>query len=272
VQDGNPAPFFEAEGTKLYLVPYNSTVIALYDGSAWVYRSPVGTVKAEGPFPPNTNYAVYAYWDGTTVQLELTNSTNNSVQDGVQVKNGDPSRRYIGAVRSGWYGAILDNRAQRFVWNRHNQVPHPILKTYLSGWSFSGTNSWRPVSGNPANGRVEVMVGEAHGGWAPHSATAISVSVTGMCTSSLNGYWVAAGIGINSTTSVPMNAAQTNELDVAGPNSYAHISSSYEGYLFPGYNTVNWLEIGMMGATYSCIGHATSPPFGQLGLVGTVLM
>ena len=263
-------PYFDSANTQLYLVPHTSNMIALHDGNAWVARSASATVQSHGTHSPSTFYNVFAYWDGSNIGLELVavpypHSPVLMMQDGVQVKWEDPSRRYVGVARTTSAGIFVDYRNERLIWNRHNQVERYFTATHNTTWSLSGTNSWRPVSGNPANGRVAIVAGTI--GIANYASTTISASATGMCTSSVNGYYAASGIGIDSTTT---NSAQIVELDNGGPTAYAHLRSSYNGYLLPGYHTINWLEIGQTGSTFACIGYAYSPPFGQLGLLGMV--
>lgn len=265
-----PVQYFDTGGHQLYLVPYTSNMISLYDGSAWTSRAATDRVQSQGTYSANTFYNIFAHWDGSNVGLELVaepypHSPILDMQDGVQVKWGDPSRRYVGVARTDSVGHFVDSRRRRLIWNRHNQVARYFEVQHNTTWSFSGTNSWRPISGNPANGLVEVVAGTI--GIANYGSTTISISATGMCTSSMNGYYAASGIGIDSTT---VNSAQIVELDNGGPSSYAHLRSSYNGYLLPGYHTINWLEVGQSSSTFACIGYAYSPPFGQLGMIGMV--
>lgn len=265
----DPVQHSGASSSQLYLVPYTSSMISLYDGNAWVARSASVTVQSNGTYSANTYYNVFAYWDGSDIGLELIAEPSPiypalMLQDGIQVKSGDASRRYVGVAQT-LGSSFVDHPNGRLVWNRYNQVARHFGAYHNNSWSFSGTNAWRPVTGNPLNGRVPIVAGSL--GLTNWPSTTISITTAGMCTSSQNGYYAATGIGIDSTTA---NSAQLVELDNGGPSAYAHLRSSYNGYLSPGYHTINWLEIGQTGSTFTCIGYAYSPPFGQLGLTGMV--
>lgn len=258
-----------------YLVPYDSNTIALYDGVAWISRAMTDEASVSNlSTSANTSYDVFAYWDGTKVVLEkdATPVTPTlALQDGVHVKGNDPRRRYVGVVATNASGYFEDSAKNRLVWNRSNQVRRPINGVDLSSWGLSGNNAWREVRNNAAN-RVKIASGVLSGGVSGASGTYLSAEAVGMCvpaTSGANGAYFATGIGIDSTST---NSAQIVEL-AAGtyPSTYAHGYAAYDGYLAPGVHTVHWLEIAMPGS-FTCIGYAYSPPFGRLGLNGSVLM
>ena len=261
--------------TSAYLVAYESSTIALYDGIAWVARVVTGTGTdapsvTNASTSVNSRYDVYAYWDGEKVVLEKEAAPATPtlvIRDGVHVKGNDPRRRYVGVVATNASGFFEDSSKSRLVWNRNNQVRRPIKGVDLSTWSFSGNNTWREVRNNPAS-RVRIASGVLPGGGA---GTYLSAQAIGMClpTSNVSNAYFATGIGIDSTST---NSAQIVELEAGTYQStYAHGYAAYEGYLAPGIHTVHWLEIAMTGS-FSCIGYSFSPPFGRLGLNGSVLM
>ena len=259
-----------------YFVPFESSAIALYDGSAWVARTMTATAEVATTGVPSTSYDVYAYWDedDADVRLELVATPVTptlELQDGVQVKPGDAKRRYVGVVATSASGSFEDSAKNRLVWNRNNQVPRAINGNHLdSAWYYTGNQStWREARGNPAS-RVTVASGVLNGN-VDVAGTYASVQAAVMCVwnSGATGAFVAAGIGIDSTTD---NSAQTVEPSATTAGYYAHAFSSYEGYLTPGLHTLHWLEIGQTGTTFYCIGSATSPPFGRLGINGMLVM
>ena len=96
--------------TTLYLTPYIGNRIALYNGTSWdVIESnevniSLSTVAAD------TNYDVFAYNNSGTVTLELLAWTSSGAgtsaratalayQEGVLVKSGTATRRYVGTIR-----------------------------------------------------------------------------------------------------------------------------------------------------------------------------
>lgn len=256
-----------------YLVPFESSTISLYDGGVWVARTMSATAELETTSVANTSYDVYAYWSGTDVLLEMEATPVTptlELQDGVQVKSGAASHRYVGVLVTNASGAFEDSQKNRLVWNRNNQVPRAVNGVDLTSWYYTGNQStWREVRANAAS-RVKVAAGILDGSAGVAGAYA-SVQAVEMClvSSGTNGAFVATGIGIDSPT---INSAQTVELASATTTVYAHAFSSYEGYLEPGIRTLHWLEIGQTGTTFYCIGSSNSPPFGRLGLSGTVVM
>jgi hypothetical protein len=218
---------------------------------------------------------VYAYWDGANVRLELavTPATPTLAnQDGVQVKAGDATRRYVGVLGTTAFGTFEDSRKNRLVWNRNNQVPRPINGVDLSDWYYTGNQStWRETHGSSAS-RLKVASGILNGADGV-AGTYVSVQAVGMCLlnnpTNAGSPYVATGIGIDSSTT---NSAQIVELAATTIGVYAHTSASYEGYLAAGIHSLYWLEMGQTGYTFYCIGYSYSPPFGQLGMNGSVLM
>lgn len=257
-----------------YLVPYESRTIALYDGVAWVARTMTLAASISNVSTSvNTSYDVYAYWNGTNVVLEkeATPATPTlALRDGVAVKGNDPRRRYVGVVATNGYGDFEDSAKNRLVWNRDNQLRRPINGVHLTSWSLTGNNTWRAVGGTLAN-RVTVVSGVSSGGAAGAPGTYLTAQAIGMCvpaSSASNAYYFATGIGIDSSS---INSSPIVEIATGTyPSMYAQGYAEYQGYLAPGVHTVYWLEIAQSGGSFTCIGH--SPPFGRLGLNGSVLM
>lgn len=72
-----------------------------------------------------------------------------------------------------------------------------------------------------------------------------------------------------------LNVAQLVDLSQSpATNIYGSSFASYEGYLSAGVlNNVYWLETSQVGS-YSvyCLGNVASPPFGEFGINGFVVM
>lgn len=271
LESGVAVPVGDVTGTQLRVAPHTSATIALYDGSAWVARTadPLPTATSAAA---NANQHVFAYWNATQVALELvpwngTPDAQIALQDGVQVKAGDPTRRYIGAVASDASGVFSDSQQKRLVWNRDNQVPRPISVLGSGGWFYNNANGvWREAAGGTSY-RVGVLAGVVNGG-----ATYLSVKAQAMGhPTNITQGWVATGIGIDSST---VTSAQYGSLALGlSSGQYGHVTATYEGYLTAGTHTVRWLETGNgSGANYFFLGTPSSPAFGRLGMSGWVLM
>ena len=77
LSETNPVPTSDITGTNattLYYLPYISNLISLYNGSQWACHSfdTNGISLYLADTTADTNYDVFAYYDGTQVQLELS--------------------------------------------------------------------------------------------------------------------------------------------------------------------------------------------------------
>lgn len=150
---------------SIYYLPFTSGDIALYDGADWnvltfsSVSTDLGSTTSQVPFD------IWAYDNAGAVSLDYTAWSNNStratslaLQDGVLVKSGTPTRRYLGTVKVLYDGfssyVVYDTRSYRNVWNYYNQVKRHILKASPSGsWTYNSTTwrSWNATSGNSVN-------------------------------------------------------------------------------------------------------------------------
>src|SRR5574341_1024316 len=150
--------------TTLYFTAYSGNRIALYDGTAWNLYT---FSQVSMPIPAtagNTNFDIFIYVNSGSLALEAvawaTNTiraTQLAVQDGVYVKSGAPTYRYLGTIRTTAVGQSEDSRAKRFVWNYYNRVQRLLYRNDPTpSWGLTGT--WRSMNNDPAN-QVEFVVG-----------------------------------------------------------------------------------------------------------------
>ena len=154
--------------STLYLTPYNGDKISLYNGSSWsIYTLPeINISLATGG--SSLPHDVFCYVNSSNPTLEFTQWTSGSVratnlayQNGILVKSGSATRRYIGTIYVNASGSqCSDNVLNRFVWNYYNQAERPfnIIET-TANWAY-GTQAWRPWNNSTAN-RVNFIIGVA---------------------------------------------------------------------------------------------------------------
>lgn len=151
--------------TTLYYTPYVGNKIALYSGSAWSVLS-FSQLSISIPATTNTNYDVFVYDSSGTATLELTAWTNNTTratslttQDGVLVKSGATTRRYVGTIRTtGISGQCEDSALKRFCWNYYNRVIRGLRQQETSSsWTYNSA-TWRQANANTAN-QIEIVYG-----------------------------------------------------------------------------------------------------------------
>jgi hypothetical protein len=135
----------------LYWTPYKGGWVSLYVGGTW---TPQQFTEASIALPAvaNSNYDVFIYPSGATVALELsapwTNDTTRATalgsQNGVPVKAGDPTRLWVGIVRTLAAGQTEDSKVRRFVANYYQRVGR-VLESVDSVARTSTSAAWSQV-------------------------------------------------------------------------------------------------------------------------------
>ena len=238
--------------TTIYFTPSGGRQITLYDGSSAWENISFTQLSIAVPGTTNTLYDVFVYNNAGVATLELTAWTNDTtratalvLQDGVYVKSGATTRRYVGSFRTtGVAGQTEDSLAKRYVWNYYNRVQR-FMKAgdATATWNYS-VATYRQANGSTAN-QLDCVVGvvedsvyvsvSAHVGTAGTSATCLS------------------GIGVNSTT---VNSALIRETSTISAGTSIHLPCSYYGYNL-GRTYYPWLEIGQGSGTQTWTGTGT---------------
>jgi hypothetical protein len=251
-----------SSATTLYYTPYLGNRITLYNGTVWaIYTFTERSIAV--PATSNTNYDVFIYDNSGTLTLDLTAWTNDTTratalttQDGVLVKTGATTRRYIGTVRTDpTSGRISDTPDQRHVWNMYNRVAAHFYAGTTGTYTYT-TATWRAAGGITTLGLSRVQ-------WVCGQNTHIQLTNYSMAynTSSL---YVAAGIGIDQTAG---NDAQIRGGGITASNQPNSMTAFYDSIVTPGYHYGQRVEISQATGTttwYSAV--ATN----QLGMRGVI--
>jgi len=249
-----------SSATTIFLTPHRSGSIMLYDGATWHLRLSGEVSLALSGLTINKNYDVFAYWTGSTVALELsaawatdTARTDALVrQDGVLVKSGAPTRRYVGTFRAAGTNFTHDTVLQRFLWNMYNRVSRPLaVFEATDSWTYSGT-VYRAANGNTANA-FELVTGQIE---------RVTAGVRTIVSAGTTGWGASVGIGIDSTTA---NSA-TWYGSISSASAYIPCLADYPSV---GYHKFTWLEIsgGIVLTLYGDVGNSTFFKFGMIGSV-----
>lgn len=228
--------------TSIYIAPFRGNQISLYDSSyvRWIQRS-FFEITVSVPATTNTIYDVFVYDNAGTVTAETVAWTNDTtratalvLQNGVYVKSGATSRRYLGSFRTtGSSGQTEDSLAKRYVYNYYNRVSRPgkVVESTTT-WNYS-TNSFQQSNANAAN-QLDFLQGV--------SEDNIYINATSEVTSSLvTARQCIVGIGIDSTSA---NSA-TKFTGTLVTNITAFIlSAEYNGIPTVGRHYYPWLEKG----------------------------
>jgi hypothetical protein len=148
----------------LYFTPYDGDKISLYNGSSWATYTFTERSVTLGTLTNNTNYDVFIYNNSGTLVLELTawlndttRNTSLTMTNGVYLKTGALTRRYLGTIRTTSTTTTEDSISKRFVYSFHNRVEKPLYKNGTTSHTYT-TASWRNWN-NDATLRVEFVIG-----------------------------------------------------------------------------------------------------------------
>lgn len=223
--------------TTVYYTPAgNCNSIFLNDGTAWTEYA-FAELSIAVPATTLTVYDVFAYDNAGVVALELTAWTNTTTRatatvllNGVWVKSGVTTRRYVGTfMTTGVSGQTESSFAKRYVWNQDNRMrligrvnPSADSWTYTLAtyqqWAASAANQLDFVIGQIGPEIVAECQGYAS------NAGAISVAVS---------------LGVNGITS-HANTSFRWETTKAGVATSANAALAY--YPAVGRNFVTALE------------------------------
>lgn len=259
-----------AAGT-VYFTPYKGQTIGLYDGSAWSTITFAETSLSLTGLTANTNYDVFGYDNSGALALEAlawtdatTRATAITLQDGIYVKSGATTRRYLGTIRiTGTTGQTEDSAAKRFVWNMYNRMSRrSFVSDTTDTWTYS-TFTWRQANGSTSNevafirGLDEDLVhGAVTGIVAPSDSTAYAVGVR---------------VGLDSTTTGWSNGLFAGGLATRPHiNSQIQLQSFFGGYPGLGYHRLVWQEIGGGAGTQTWRGDGGAGQDDQTGILGVV--
>ena len=237
LSSGNPIANVSSSST-VYFTPLDGNKIALYDGSAWRTLS-FSETSVGVPATTSTPFDIFAYSNSGTLALEAVSWTNDTTratalttQNGVWVKSGATTRRYLGTGRTTTSsGTIEDSDSRRFLWNMYNRVPRKLLayQTTSANWTY-GTQAYRAANGSSTVGatRVEYIIGMQT---EPISITTFVPEVGG------GNLYAAIGVGINSSTAISSEGYGS----YAG-GSYPAFYALYRNLPSLGYSYAQWIE------------------------------
>jgi hypothetical protein len=253
----------------LYFSPYKGNRCAVYDGSAgWIVLS---SAELTLDVPNATNcYDVFVYSNSGTLAIESlawTNATSRAtaltLQNGVLVKTGATTRRYVGtfySVATG-NGQTEDSIAKRYVWNYYNRVIK-LMKVVeaTDTWSYT-TATYRQANNSSANQLDYVQ------GWLEDPVEAMAQS---QARNGNTGVYLSTGIGVDSTT---VNSALiTTGTTTQVTNLSVQTSAYYLGFPGVGKHTLPWLEQSAASGTTTWVGDdGASNNTSQYGIMGKIL-
>lgn len=231
--------------TNIYWTPYIGNLIALYDGTRWKLLSFSELTLALGTVASALPHDVFAYINSNAVAVEklawtsaTARATALTLQDGVLVKSGATTRRYLGTFCYTTTTQTEDSDSKRYVYNYYNRVKRRMVaKDTTNSWAYT-TTSYREINGGSTYGtsRVGFMVGYAEDIIDARAVHASSVSSGGGVTT--------CGIGLDGTT----NAADNNNANTSTNTSA--LAANYSASVAVGFHYLAMLELGAANATF----------------------
>lgn len=226
--------------TTVYFTPYNGNRIGVYNGTFWILKTFTELSLSLSGLAANTNYDIFVYDSSGTLTLEALAWTNDTTratalttQNGVYVKTGATTRRYLGTIRTtATIGQCEDSATKRYVWNCMNRVLMPLAVTEATdSWTYTGT-SWRSLNNSTSN-RVAFVRG----------LNEDNVELNFVLHYSISASIMSAGIGLDSTSS------PSGVYSRGGSSVVAVTTAVYDGRPSEGYHYLQLLEYSSAATT-----------------------
>lgn len=231
--------------TTVYFTPYSGSLycglVSLYDGTRWQLYTFSEISLALGTLTAALPYDVFLYDNAGTLTLEFTawtsataRATALTTQDGIYVKTGATTRRYLGTFYTSSTTQTQDNVLQRFLWNYYNRVPRLFIRAESTTWAYTLTTV-RQANNSSAN-QVEGVIGVAE----------VLVQINLMCATksdaaASSGRWAQIGIGEDATNAYDANNMHiTSQPPLANADRLVH--AFFRKYPAVGYHKWCWNE------------------------------
>lgn len=256
--------------TTIYFTPYKGNVCPTYDptGGTWTLTTFSEVSLALGTDTASKPYDLFGYNNSGAFTLErlawtndTTRATGLTTQDGVYVKAGQTSRRYLGTYYTTTVqGQTEDSLTKRYVWNYYNRAPRALRRLETTAtWAYS-TATWRQANGSTSN-QVDVVIG------VDETLVDLALLVTVANTNAT--VVIGVSIGFDSTTT-PATVALTPYWNTQSVNNAIQATAFYHATTGIGHHFLVWLEIS--GATptttwYAAAGAGNNNSSGLSGVI-----
>lgn len=244
---GKPVTTANVTGaTNVYWSPYKGNLIALYDGTRWNLLSFTEQTLALGTLTSGLPYDVFAYINSNAVAVEklawstaTARATALTTQDGILVKSGATTRRYLGTFCTTATTTTEDSDSKRYVYNYYNRTLRKMK-------CFDNTNSWAYTSATYQEIRAGSTFGTSRVGFmVGYAEDVVSARVNHSASSSSGSPVIACGIGLDSST----NVSDSNAGQAVTTVPY-NVSAHYNSSVAVGVHYLAMLESGAANVTF----------------------
>ncbi len=233
----------------IYCTPYKGNSISLYNGSTWDSFNSAQFSLALGTLTSGLPYDIFCYSNSGVPTLEflawtddVTRATALAYQDGILVKSGSPTRRYMGTFYTTSTTTTEDSQTKRYLWNYYNRVYRDFLRQEsTASWTYT-TATVRQANANTAN-QIEFVRGVSE------DAIDVTLNVSMEASSTSDNSF---GLGLDTTTSINIGQGSGGDL----VNQTENRAALYYGLPSAGRHYIAWLEAAL-GATTTWYGQLT---------------
>ena len=265
LSSGIPVTTTDVSGSTIYFTPYKGALLTLYNGTSWDTYNYSELSLTPSIFSGNT-YDIFVYNNSGTLTLEVGpawtfpgsgRSTAIVTQDGVYVRYGSLSHRYLGTIYAPSTGTMKDGVAFRGMWNYYNRVMRELLIIdHTNSYTYSIATT-RQANANTAN-KIEIVTGVQE--------DVMYLNVSSVAGGTLAGGNV-IGFGEDSTTTF-MTSDVTGGITNVVAGGIAPISSTLTKIPPIGYHAYNWLEQGSGSGTDTWYGDGSGARQQFSGIIG----
>ena len=191
---------------------------------------------------------------------DTTRATTLAYQDGVLVKTGATTRRYLGTLYASGANTTEDSFAKRYLWNCYHRMDRLMLVIEgTNSWTYS-TATYRQANAAAAN-QLDAVIGISED--LVHAEVVSTSSNNSVFDSGLIS--VTVGVGVDSTT---VNSANVFA-GLSNTVSIGERTAVYRGYPAAGRHTFVWLEAATAIGTTTWYGD-NGTTFVQSGITGRI--
>ena len=245
---GDPVPITMLTfQTTVYFTPYKGNKIALNNGSRWIVHAFTEKSISMSGWTADSNFDIFGYLSGGSLVLEsliwtddTTRATALAWHDGVYVKSGDITRRYLGTVRTHIEGQTDDDDGSRLIWNYYNRVERWFrqLNTESHSYTTATIRRWN----NESTHRIDFVIGVQEDPVVIALRTGIKTTATGV-------RYVSLGVDTVSGDDASCRCRYYDN----NSDQLVDISSDHEfhiGEFYAGYHYLQVVELGATGSTF----------------------
>lgn len=255
--------------TSIFYTPYSGNHIALYDGSAaWTALTFTEITISLSGLTASKPYDIFAFDNSGTVTIETlvwTNDTTRAtalvLQDGVLVKSGATTRRFLGTIYINSSGGQTDDSyLKRNINNYYNRVDRPMRRLETTAtWAYS-TATIRQANGATAN-QLEMV--------SCFNEDQVDSHVTATSANGTAGNGAGVGIGLDSTSAHATGLLQGHNVTSVANHLVDH-TADLTTFIGIGRHTLVWLEQPDGNGTQTWRGVTGSSQENQSGIMGTI--